>query len=166
MTQRQLNRAVARVTGESIATIARMGFSHFDDDPSDREPLDRGMGQAGRSASRALPSAFGQTPCNRVRRLSRLSHPRPFIEESISLATITRRLAYHLRAVCRRAFGNRGPYPNLSVSTSPDGLVVRAKSADVAVEYRGGDGGPQKPPVVPVPTPPRLRGEEGRSGPD
>lgn len=39
MTQRQLNRAAARATGESTATIARMGFSPCDDDPSAREPL-------------------------------------------------------------------------------------------------------------------------------
>ena len=68
------------------------------------------------------------------------------------MATITRRLASHLRAVCRRAFGNRGPYPNLSVSTSPDGLAVRVKSADVAVEYRGGEGGPEDQLWVPFQT--------------
>lgn len=46
MNQFQLNRAVARATGESPATINRMGFSiadpksvHFDPEPSRRPPL-------------------------------------------------------------------------------------------------------------------------------
>jgi hypothetical protein len=41
MTQSQLNRAVARATGESVATIRRMGFTHLPDMlvEADRKPL-------------------------------------------------------------------------------------------------------------------------------
>jgi hypothetical protein len=41
MTQRQLNRAVARATGESMPTIGRMGFSAPADEPldADLDPL-------------------------------------------------------------------------------------------------------------------------------
>jgi hypothetical protein len=41
MTQSQLNRAVARATGESRSTICRMGFSVLADEPleADRDPL-------------------------------------------------------------------------------------------------------------------------------
>jgi len=41
MTQRQLDRAVARATGEPLANIRRMGFSALADEPmeADRDPL-------------------------------------------------------------------------------------------------------------------------------
>lgn len=41
MTQSQLDRAVARATGESLSTISRMGFSEVIDEPGeyDRDPL-------------------------------------------------------------------------------------------------------------------------------
>ena len=38
MTQRDLNRAVARATGESVDMIERMGFGPLDEDASDLEP--------------------------------------------------------------------------------------------------------------------------------
>ena len=38
MNQRELNRAVARATGESVATIRRMGFSPWWPIPLDRQP--------------------------------------------------------------------------------------------------------------------------------
>jgi hypothetical protein len=46
MNQSQLDRAVARATGETLATVSRMGFSianpesvHYDPEPSRRRPL-------------------------------------------------------------------------------------------------------------------------------
>lgn len=46
MNQSQLDRAVARATGESLDTVSRMGFSianpesvHYDPEPSRRRPL-------------------------------------------------------------------------------------------------------------------------------
>jgi hypothetical protein len=46
MNQSQLDRAVARATGESLNTVTRMGFSiadpesvHYDPEPSKRAPL-------------------------------------------------------------------------------------------------------------------------------
>ena len=44
MTQRQLNRAVARATGDSLATITRMGFGMVDPVAAqgDWEPTDLG----------------------------------------------------------------------------------------------------------------------------
>ena len=39
MTQRELNRAVARATGESLATVARMGFGRLQRIVEEREPL-------------------------------------------------------------------------------------------------------------------------------
>jgi hypothetical protein len=41
MTQSQLNRAVARATGESRSTVCRMGFSVLTDESleADRDPL-------------------------------------------------------------------------------------------------------------------------------
>ena len=39
MHQTELNRAVARATGESVRTIAKMGFSTLTPMPIDREPL-------------------------------------------------------------------------------------------------------------------------------
>ena len=38
MTQAELNREVAKVTGESVETIARRGFVPLTDSPIDREP--------------------------------------------------------------------------------------------------------------------------------
>jgi hypothetical protein len=37
MTQRDLNRAVAAATGESVGTIERMGFGPLDDDAIDED---------------------------------------------------------------------------------------------------------------------------------
>ena len=39
MNQRDLNRAVARATGESMSVISRMGFSELAVDPLERDPL-------------------------------------------------------------------------------------------------------------------------------
>jgi len=39
MHQNELNRAVARATGESVRTIAKMGFGPLNPLPVDREPL-------------------------------------------------------------------------------------------------------------------------------
>ena len=39
MTQNELNRAVARATGESVRTIAKMGFSPLAAPAVEREPL-------------------------------------------------------------------------------------------------------------------------------
>ena len=39
MTQNELNRAVARATGESVRTIAQMGFSPVTAPAVEREPL-------------------------------------------------------------------------------------------------------------------------------
>ena len=39
MTQAELNRAVAQATGESVETIARMGFVPLTSVPVEREPL-------------------------------------------------------------------------------------------------------------------------------
>jgi len=39
MTQNDLNRAVARATGETVSTIAAMGFVPLTDAPIEREPL-------------------------------------------------------------------------------------------------------------------------------
>jgi hypothetical protein len=55
MTARELNRAVARATGETAATIARLGFSFLmdepvDDDFADSAAADGGLGRLGRSA--------------------------------------------------------------------------------------------------------------------
>ena len=50
--------------------------------------------------------------------------------------TITRRLAFSLRAVFRRAFGaGRGPGPAVSLAAGPEGLRVSARHGDVAVEH-------------------------------
>ena len=38
MTQRDLNRAIARATGEDIDTISRMGFVELQSVPFEREP--------------------------------------------------------------------------------------------------------------------------------
>ena len=38
MTQRQLNRAIASATGESVSTIARLGFVHLTAGPVERDP--------------------------------------------------------------------------------------------------------------------------------
>ncbi len=56
----------------------------------------------------------------------------------LSLAiTITRRLARQVRAVMRRAFGNiRGHGLAMCFTAAADTLTVRAKFADVTVEYR------------------------------
>jgi hypothetical protein len=50
--------------------------------------------------------------------------------------SITRRQALQLRAVMRRAFGNRGPGPALGFIADAEGLRVKARFADAAVEYR------------------------------
>ena len=39
MTQQQLNREIARKTGETISTIAALGFVPLTDQPYEREPL-------------------------------------------------------------------------------------------------------------------------------
>jgi len=39
MTQKDLNRAVARATGETISTIAAMGFVPLTEIPAEPEPL-------------------------------------------------------------------------------------------------------------------------------
>ena len=51
------------------------------------------------------------------------------------MITITRRLAFQIRSVFRRAFGPRGLGPVLGFIADAEGLRVRAMSADAAVEY-------------------------------
>jgi hypothetical protein len=63
MTQRELNRAVARATGETVETIARMGFSPlrvpFQQDPEEFAVDWDGL-EAQRSAD--LPSSGSRRP--------------------------------------------------------------------------------------------------------
>lgn len=40
MTQRELNRAIARATGESVHDIAHLGFVPLTPTPIEREPID------------------------------------------------------------------------------------------------------------------------------
>ncbi len=55
------------------------------------------------------------------------------------MITITRRLALQLRVVFRRALGlTRGYGPALCFATGRDGIRVRAKSGDAAVQYHAG----------------------------
>jgi hypothetical protein len=42
MTQAELNRQVARATGESVRTITKLGFGLLQPMPTDREPPPRG----------------------------------------------------------------------------------------------------------------------------
>jgi len=58
MTQRQLDRAVARATGESFSTIRRMGFTPLSDTPleADRDPLV--VDWDALDAQRGLPPSF------------------------------------------------------------------------------------------------------------
>ena len=58
MTQAELNRKVARATGESVDTIVRMGFSMLTSDPIEREPqtVDWDRLDAGRRVSLRRPS--------------------------------------------------------------------------------------------------------------
>lgn len=52
------------------------------------------------------------------------------------MITLTRRTAHTIRAVFRRAFGMlREAGPTLTVSSGPEGLRIRARRSDVAVEY-------------------------------
>ena len=51
------------------------------------------------------------------------------------MLTITRRKALQLKAVMRRAFGNRGPGPAVCITAAAGTLNVRAGLADIAVEY-------------------------------
>ena len=55
--------------------------------------------------------------------------------------TITRRSAYQLRSMFRRAFGTRGPGPAGCFTAAADTLSVKARSADIAVEYTELGGG-------------------------
>jgi hypothetical protein len=52
------------------------------------------------------------------------------------LLTINRRLAQQLRSVLRRTFGNRGTGPAVCFTAAAGTLSVKAKLADIAVEYR------------------------------
>ena len=54
---------------------------------------------------------------------------------------ITRRLAHHVRAVMRRAFGTRGPGPAVYFTAAADTLAVKASTYDIAVEYTAPGGG-------------------------
>ncbi len=58
------------------------------------------------------------------------------------MLTITRRQAHQLHAVLRRAFGARGPAPALGFIADAEGLRVRTRFADAAVEYRVPGGRP------------------------
>lgn len=56
MTQRDLNRAVARATGESVDTIEQMGFGPMDESAIDPEPntIDWDAGDDARLAMRSV----------------------------------------------------------------------------------------------------------------
>ena len=77
---------------------------------------------------------------------------------------ITRRKALQLRSILRRAFGSRGPGPALRFTVGPDGLSVKAGTADVAIEYLEPAVGPCRDTLVPLRVAGRLRGEERRAG--
>ena len=51
------------------------------------------------------------------------------------MVTITRRFAHHVRAVMCRAFGTRGSVPAICFTAAGGTLSVKAKVADIAVEY-------------------------------
>ena len=57
------------------------------------------------------------------------------------MITITRRLAGQMRVVFRKALNlTRGSGPALHFTTGPDGIRVRARLGDAAVEYHGPGG--------------------------
>ncbi len=51
------------------------------------------------------------------------------------MITVTRSLARQLRATFRRLFNARGSGPALTFTAGPEGLSVRVKSSDAAIEY-------------------------------
>ena len=53
------------------------------------------------------------------------------------MITISRRTALQLRAMFRRAFRCRGPFPAVCFNASQGTLSVKARSYDIAAEYRG-----------------------------
>jgi hypothetical protein len=57
------------------------------------------------------------------------------LKEAFPLLLINRRLAFHLRSVLRRALGTRGPSPVVCFTVAAGMLSVKAKNADIAVEY-------------------------------
>ena len=71
--------------------------------------------------------------------------------ETITLITITRRLAGQLRVVFRQALNlwSRGPVPAISFATGPDGMRARATSGDAAVEYHAAGDHPVEQIAVP-----------------
>ena len=78
--------------------------------------------------------------------------------------SITRRQALQLRAVMRRAFGNRGPGPALGFIADAEGLRVKARFADAAVEYRAPGERPAETLWLPFPFLADCEGKEGRTG--
>jgi hypothetical protein len=72
MTQRQFERDVASVTGESVATIRRHGFSLVE--PEDPEPLCCGLGRGGCTADRNVSSPVVVTKSRVSDRLLQVGH--------------------------------------------------------------------------------------------
>ena len=81
------------------------------------------------------------------------------------MVTITRRLAHHIRAVMRRAFGTRGPGPAVCFTVVADTLNVKARVADIAVEYSEPTRGSAETLWLPFQFLDDCAGQAGRAGP-
>jgi hypothetical protein len=62
MTQNELNRAVARATGESVAVISSMGFGSLSRIPCEREPQSIDWDQIDQSRRVSLQPRRKRTP--------------------------------------------------------------------------------------------------------
>ena len=62
MTQTELNRAVARATGETVSTISHMGFVPLSGVPYEREPQTVDLDEADASRNMSLQSRRQRTP--------------------------------------------------------------------------------------------------------
>ena len=62
----------------------------------------------------------------------------PFHKEPIRLIEITRKLTKQIRVIFARCLSqsSRGPFPPVEFHTDQNGLTLRAKSQDAAIEFR------------------------------
>ena len=145
MTQNELNRAVARATGESVAVISSMGFV-----PLTRAPANVNRGpsigtrRSRRGASHCNPAVKGRPSLpDRLRlvsgvpelRLGDASSVLPFFQKASPLITLTRKLARQVQDVFRRGLPRLNP-PAVVLRTDHEGLRISAWSPEVALEYR------------------------------
>ena len=134
MTQRLLHRAVARATGESTATVRRMGFSlvdpteNLDDLESHASAPDRRLGPPRR------PPAGLPAPARPLSAKVGMNHSPRLHKENQDWSLLPAALRHNCVPCCAAPNNQQAPGPAIGFIAGREGLIVKADCGDAIVD--------------------------------